>query len=192
MTSVIDFLQIKSEIVTPSLVLVGLHQNPDGSAIDLQAYSRALSNCRMILDRAKICDIPVAHVRSIAPKNERDRLRYPPWISGFEPMRNDMVFDVLQPSCYSNTEFSRAMEYSEGNFAIAGLFGETACLSTAVDAHHRHHKFIYLSDASGCRSNGSVPAQMFHKAVSQVVSIYGSVRESADWSQSLMLKRRGR
>ncbi|MES2255252.1 MAG: isochorismatase family protein [Pseudomonadota bacterium] len=192
MTSVIDFLQFKSEIVTPTLVLVGLHQNPDGSAIDLQAYSRALSNCRMILDRAKACDIPVAHVRSIAPKNERDRLRYPHWISGFEPMRNDMVFDVLQPSCYSNTEFSRAMEYSEGNFAIAGLFGETACLSTAVDAHHRHHKFIYLSDASGCRSNGPVPARMFHQAVSQVVSMYGAVQESADWSQSLMLKRRGR
>jgi len=191
MTSVIDFLQFKSQIVTPTLVLVGLHQNPGGSPIDLQSYSRALSNCRAILDRARACGVAVAHVRSIGQRSDRDRLRYPPWISGFEPMRNDMVFDVLQPSCYSNTEFSRAMEYSEGNFAIAGLFGEAACLSTAVDAHHRHHKFVYLSDASACRSNGPVPARMFHQAVSQVMSVYGTVMEAADWSQSSMLKRRG-
>jgi nicotinamidase-related amidase len=189
MTSVIDFLEFKGQVATPTLVLVGLHSSPDGSPNDLQAYSGALSNCRALLDRAKACDIPVAHARRIAPKNASDRLHYPPWIAGFEPTRNDMVFDVLQPSCYSNTEFSRAMDYSNGNFAIAGLFGEAACLSTAIDAHHRQHKFTYLSDATACRSNGAVPAPIFHSAVSQVMSIYGTVMESAKWSQFLTLKR---
>src|ERR1700709_727676 len=131
MTSVIDFLEFKGQAITPTLVLVGLHRNPDGSSNDLEAYGNALSNCRALLDRAKAHDIPVAHARRITPRNASDRLRYPPGISGFEPMRNDMVFDVLQPSCYSNTEFSRAMDYSNGNFALAGLFGEVACLSTA-------------------------------------------------------------
>jgi isochorismate hydrolase len=101
-----------------------------------------------------------------------------------------MVFDVLQPSCYSNTEFSRAMDYSNGNFALAGLFGEVACLSTAIDAHHRHHKFTYISDATICRSNGDVPAPVFHHAISQVMSIYGTVMESAEWSRSFMPNRK--
>jgi Isochorismatase family len=190
MTSVIDFLAFKSQTTTPTLVLVGLHHNPDGSPNDLQVYSRALSNCRVVLDRAKACNIPVAHARNIAPKTASERLLYPPWISGFEPLRSDMVFDVLQPSCYSNTEFSRAMEYSNGNFAIAGLFGETTCLATAIDAHHRRHIFTYLSDASACRNNGAIPPSIFHNSVSQVMSIYGGVMESQKWSLSLAPNRR--
>jgi nicotinamidase-related amidase len=192
MASVIDFLEFKSQTTAPTLVLVGLHHNIDGSPGDLQAHSRALSNCRMVLDRAKACKIPVAHARNFAPKSASERLLYPSWISGFEPLRSDMVFDVLQPSCYSNTEFSRAMEYSNGNFAIAGLFGETTCLATAVDAHHRRHQFTYLPDASACRNNGNVPADLFHGAISQVISVYGNVMESAKWSQFLQLSKEGR
>ena len=189
MTPVIDLREFKSQIAMPTLVLVGLHQNSGGNPKDLLAHDRALSNCRAVLDYAKACNIPVAHARNITPKSVSDRLHYPPWISGFEPARSDMVFDVLQPSCYSNTEFSRAMEYSNGNFAIAGLFGETTCLSTAIDAHHRRHRFTYLSDASACRNNGAIPAAMFHEAVSQVMSVYGNVMEGAQWNQSLSLSR---
>lgn len=189
---VIDLLEFKSQTASPILVLVGLHQNPDGVLSDLQAYSRTISNCRSLLDRARACGIVVAHARSIAPRGAHDRLHYPSWIPGLEPMRNDMVFDVLQPSCYSNTEFSRAMDYSSGNFAIAGLFGETACLSTAIDAYHRNHRFTYLSDASACRSHGAVAAPAFHAAVSQIVSTYGTVMESARWSQSFAVRKVGR
>jgi hypothetical protein len=192
MTSVIDFLKFKSQATTPTLVLVGLHQNPDGSSNDLPAYSLALSNCRAVLDRAKACNIPVAYARNITPKSVKDRLHYPPWISGFEPVRSDMIFDVLQPSCYSNTEFSRAMEYSDGNFAIAGLFGETACLATAIDAHHRRHGFTYLSDASVCRNNGAIPTPLFHGAVTKIISLYGDVMESQEWNLSLSSNRRTR
>jgi nicotinamidase-related amidase len=190
MTSVIDFLEFKGQATRPTLVLAGLHQNPDGSSNDLPAYSRALSNCRAVLDRARACNIPVAYARNITPKSVSDRLHYPAWISGFEPVRSDMIFDVLQPSCYSNTEFARAMEYSNGNFAITGLFGETACLATAIDAHHRRHNFIYLSDASACRNNGAIPAALFHNAISQVMSFYGEVMESQRWNLSLSSNRK--
>ena len=101
-----------------------------------------------------------------------------------------MIFDVLQPSCYSNTEFARAMEYTNGNFAIAGLFAETTCLSTAIDAYHRRHDFTYLFDASACRNNETIPAAEFHDAVSQVMSAYGKIMEGAQWSLSLPSRRR--
>ena len=183
MAAVIDFLEFKDQSVTPTLVLVGLHQYPGGSG-DFAAHGGMLSNCRAVLDRARAHNIPVAHVRSINPKSASDRLRYPPWIAGFEPRRSDMIFDLLQPSCYSNTEFSRAMEYSNGNFAIAGMFGETTCLSTAIDAYHRRHNFTYIADATACLANG-VSSHLFHDTVSQIMSVYGTVTNGNGWSQNL-------
>jgi nicotinamidase-related amidase len=190
MTPVIDFLEFKSQTTTPTLVLVGLHQSLDGGLGDAEAFRTVLSNCKVILGRARACNIPVAHARNITPKSASDRLRYPAWISGFEPARSDMVFDVLQPSCYSNTEFSRAMDYTNGNFAIAGLFGETTCLSTAIDAHHRRHNFVYLSDASACRNCGQIPAGVFHESITQVISLYGKVANGSHWFLSLPSARR--
>ena len=184
MAAVIDFLEFKGQGVAPTLVLVGLHQYPAADG-DCGAYRSMLFNCRTILDRAKAHNIPIAHVRSINPKSASDRLRYPPWIAGFEPMRSDMVFDLLQPSCYSNTEFARAMEYSNGNFAIAGMFGETTCLSTAIDAHHRRHSFTYIADATACRSTSAAPSHIFHETVSRVMSAYGVVTDSSTWGKYL-------
>lgn len=189
MSSVVDFLEYRGYEATPTLVLVGLHQHPDGDGANRDAYNRMLVNCRAVLDHAKACDIPIAHARRIYPKGVVDRLRYPLWIAGFEPKRSDMVFDLLQPSCYSNTEFSRAMDHSNGNFAIAGMFGETTCLSTAIDAHHRRHKFTYLADATLCRSSGNIPAPIFHDAVAQVMAVYGTVTEGAKWSRLLPRRR---
>ena len=189
MASVIDFLEFKSYETMPTLVLVGLHQHPEGVGESHDAYNRMLSNCRAVLERAKACDIPIAHARRIHPKGVSDRLRYPPWIAGFEPTRCDMVFDLLQPSCYSNVEFSRAMDHCNGNFAIAGMFGETTCLSTAIDAHHRRHKFTYLADATLCRANGNIPAPIFHDAVAQVMAVYGTVTDGTRWSRLLPRRR---
>ena len=189
MSSVVDLLEFKSQSTSQTLVLVGLHHDPDGTPRQLAAYKRALYNCRAVLDRARAHNIPVAHVRTLAPKDARERLRYPPWLEGFAPARADMVFDLLQPSCYSNTEFCRTMDYTNGNFAIAGLFGETTCLSTAIDAHHRRHNFVYLSDASVCGDSGAIPTAMFHSAVTKVMSFYGKVTEGANWSISLAASR---
>ena len=152
-----------------------------------------LENCEILLASARVAHLPVAFVRRVVPvRSLAEPQAYPSWLKGFEPQRNDMVFDVIKASCYSNIEFAQAMEYSDGHFAIAGLLGETTCLATGIDAHHRHHRFTYLSDASACRNNGSVPASIFHEAVSQVMASYGDVMESAQWRRSFMLSRGAR
>ena len=190
MASVINLLHYKNSVEQPILILAGLHQS-DQPGFDWDALRQVLGNCKAILTSARSAGIPVAFVRCIAPPLSVSELRaYPAWLKGFEPTRNDMIFDVLQPSCYSNTEFARAMEYSNGNFAIAGLFAETTCLSTAIDAYHRRHNFIYLSDASACRNNGAFPAAMFHDAISHVISVYGNSMEAAQWCLSLRSSRR--
>lgn len=190
MASVISMLDFKKQADLPVLVLVGLHES-GVAELECQARSDALANCAEALAIARARHMPVAFVRCLAPApSVSEPQAYPTWLKGFEPRRNDLVFDLLQPSCYSNAEFSRAMDYSDGNFVIAGLFAETTCLSTAVDAHHRHHAFTYLSDASACRDSGDVPADLYHRAISQVMSLYGEVAEGVGWGQGLPLNRR--
>lgn len=190
MASVISMLNYKKQGDQPVLVLVGLHDS-DRPGPDQEVSSRTLNRCAEALAAARSRQMPVAFVRCMTPPSSVSEPRaYPAWMKGFEPQRNDLVFDVLQPSCYSNAEFSRTMDYSNGNFVIAGLFADTTCLATAVDAHHRRHNFTYLSDASASRNNGAIPAALFHEAVSQVVSLYGAVAETPDWSFGLPQNRR--
>jgi len=189
-TSVINLLNYKNRVEQPVLILAGLHQS-DQPGFDWDALKKVLGNCKVILTSARSVGIPVAFVRCLAPLLSVSESRaYPTWLKGFEPTRNDMIFDVMQASCYSNGEFAQTMEYTNGNFAIAGLFGETTCLATVIDAHHRRHNFTYLSDASACRNNGTIPAALFHNAVSQVMSFYGEVMESQRWNLSLSSNRR--
>lgn len=188
MGSVINLLNHKRQAEQPVLILVGLHEHAhDRSPVERDMLEGALANCRTVLNLARSARLSVAFVRCVAPSEPRT---YPAWLRGFEPTRDDMIFDVTQASCYSNIEFAQAMEYSRGNFAIAGLFGETTCLSTAIDAHHRRHSFTYLSDASVCRNSGAIPAPLFHDAVSQVMSAYGEVMEGSRWSHVLSCNRR--
>ena len=190
MTSVVSILSYKKQAEQPVLVLVGLHES-EASASDLASV--ALARCANALATARSRQMPVAFVRRITPPpSVAEPQAYPAWLKGFEPRRNDLVFDVLRPSCYSNDEFARTMDHSNGNFVIAGLFAESAGLATAVDAYHRRHDFTYLCDASACGNNGTVPAAMFHASVSQLISLYGAVAESGEWSRGLPLNRRTR
>lgn len=188
--SVIQFRNHRRQGEQPILVLVGLHQSPQPDPLSLEAVLR---NCEDLLASARAAHLPVAFVRRVAPAQSFSQPQaYPAWLKGFEPRRNDMVFDVTKASCYSNIEFAQAMEYSDGHFAIAGLLAETTCLATGIDACHRHHRFAYLADASACQNNGTVPAAIFHEAVSQVMSSYGDVMESAVWRRSFMMSREAR
>ena len=181
MASVINLLHYKNRVEQPVLILAGLHQS-DQPGIESDTLDKVLGNCKVILTSARSAGMPIAFVRCIAPPSSVSEPRtYPPWLKGFEPTRNDMIFDVTQASCYSNSEFAQTMEYTNGNFAIAGLFGETTCLSTAIDAHHRRHSITYLSDASACRNSGNIPSAVFHDAVAQIIASYGKVMKVTDW-----------
>jgi nicotinamidase-related amidase len=184
MASVIRLLHPRQLEGLPTLILIGLHQSqlfawePLGGA--------ALRNCGMLLASARACQLSVAFVRCLQPLASISEARtYPVWLRGFEPRRDDMIFDITQPSCYSNDAFAQAMEHGGGGIAIAGLSGEAACLSTAMDACHRRHDLTYLSDASVCVNSGSIPRTMFHQAVSQIISGYAKVSTSEDWRRSL-------
>jgi len=182
----------RARVERPLLVLVGLHRS-DKVTLEAGLLNLVLENCRAVLGRARFSGCGIAFVRCMPQQSSPTEFQtYPAWYQGCEPTRNDMVFDVTQASCYSNSEFAQAMAHNDGNFTIAGLFGETTCLSTAIDAHHRGHRFTYLSDASGCANNGPIAAPLFHDAISQVISVYGDVMGREKWASFLQPRREAR
>ena len=46
------------------------------------------------------------------------------WIEGFEPYRNEMVFERASPSCYSSEPFTALVNQSRGGIVLVGFAGE--------------------------------------------------------------------
>ena len=68
---------------------------------------------------------------------------------------------------------------------LAGLFGETACLSTLIEAYHRNHHFTYLTDASCSRGQDGVSAGELHRSVLRVgIAVWRKCpRPRVGWSE---------
>jgi hypothetical protein len=92
-----------------------------------------------------------------------------------------MVFERENPSCYSSSMFAQFMDSCGGHFTLAGFAGETACLSTAIDAFHRRHRFSYLVDASASHGLGDLAAADVHRTVAGIVGVYGDIVTTRDW-----------
>jgi nicotinamidase-related amidase len=143
----------------------------------------ALANCRAALDHARSRGFPVAFIRQFSRRSAyfNPATAFSGWISGFEPTGADMVFERESPSCYSSVPFAQFMEGCGGHFTLAGFAGETACLSTAIDAFHRRHRFSYLADASASHGLGELSAEEVQKAVTGIVGVYGDIVTTSDW-----------
>lgn len=184
MSSVVYLRALADPSMTPCLALVDLQQeyiaNPRVMA--MQEAAAALRKCKMALHHARSMGFPIAHFRQVSHSSYFNPVTiFSCWIEGFEPTGADMIFDRSQPSCYSNRSFAELMDSSGGHFVLVGFAGETACLSTAIDAYHRKHRFTYLSDASASHALGRLLAPAVHGAVSEIIKVYGDVLDTDAW-----------
>jgi nicotinamidase-related amidase len=60
-----------------------------------------------------------------------------------------------------------------------------------IDAFHRNHKVIYLSDASASHALDEMSADEIHRAVSKISGVYGEVYETSDWIASTLPRKLG-
>lgn len=199
MNEVIYLRALQDSSVAPCLVLVDLQQEyvAGSRLMALPHANAALDNCRAALDYARSKGLPVAFIRQFSRHSAyfNPATAFSGWIGGFEPTGTDMVFERESPSCYSSTPFAQFMESCGGHFVLAGFAGETACLSTAIDAFHRRHHFSYLADASASHGLGDLSAAEVQKAVTSIVGVYGEIITTRDWmdeypSGAEMLRRR--
>jgi nicotinamidase-related amidase len=187
MSSVIYLKALSDPSLAPCLVLVDMQQEyvAGDRLMAVPGAKLALDNCRSALSHARSKGFPIAFLRQVSQSPYFNaNTRFSGWIDGFEPTRTDMVFDRNKPSCYSNKFFAELMENSGGHFVIAGFAGETACLSTAIDAYHRNHRFMYLADASASHGLNDLTAASVHNAVTTIIQVYGEVLDTASWIKS--------
>ena len=85
------------------------------------------------------------------------------------------------PSCYASASFDEVIGHSGGNIVLAGFAGETACLSTAIDAFHRGHRALYLADASASHCLDDIDAESVQRVTSKIIGLYGEAIETRTW-----------
>jgi nicotinamidase-related amidase len=193
-TSIVSLRTFANSSNVPIVVLVDMQQEylAKPRLLAISKIDRALDNCRRVLDHARDIGLPVAFMRLLNESAFFNRATpFVRWIEGFEPYRNEMVFERSSPSCYSCEPFAALMNQSRGGIVLAGFAGESACLSTLIDAFHRNHRVTYLCDASASHALEDVPADEIHRAVSKISGLYGEVYETTDWIASTVPRKRG-
>jgi nicotinamidase-related amidase len=184
MSSVVYLKALADPSITPCLALVDLQQEyiAGPRLMAIPQANAALDKCQMALYHAKTMGFPVAYFRQVCRSSFfNPATTFSGWIKGFEPTGADMIFDRDKPSCYSNKSFAALMDSCGGHFVLAGFAGETACLSTVVDAFHRNHHFTYLSDASASHELGHFSALNVQQAVAEISRVYGEVLDTNSW-----------
>ncbi len=188
MTNTVDFRAFTNSVTVPVMVFVDLQQEyvaaPRGLAIPNAAP--ALANCAIALKSARAAGMPIAHVRWAGRSNFfNPATPFAKWIDGFVPLGSEMIFERSRPSCYASRNFAEIMDEGEGEFVLAGFAGESACLSTLIDAFHRGHRATYLADASASHALGEFASSAAHQMVLNLARLYGRVAETGDWVASL-------
>ena len=194
MTSIVSLRTFANSSNVPIVVLVDMQQEylAKPRLFAISKIDRALDNCRRVLDHARDIGLPVAFMRLLNESAFFNRATpFVRWIEGFEPYRNEMIFERSSPSCYSCEPFAALMNQNRGGIVLAGFAGESACLSTLIDAFHRNHRVTYLCDASASHALEDVPADEIHRAVSKISGLYGDVYETTDWIASTVPRKRG-
>ena len=194
MASVVSLRTFASSSDVPIVVFVDMQQEylAKPRLLAIPEIDRALDNCRKVLDHSRALGLPVAFIRMVAESAFFNRATpFVRWIEGFEPHRNEMVFERSSPSCYSCEPFAALVNQSRGGIVLVGFAGESACLSTLIDAFHRNHKVTYLTDASASHALDEMSADDVHRAVAKISGIYGEVYETTDWIASTLPRKLG-
>ena len=102
--SVVSLRTSANSSSVPIVVFVDMQQEYL-AGLRLEAISHtdcALDKCQKVLDHSRRIGLPVAFVRMINESAFFNRAAlFVRWIEGFEPYRNEMVFERRSPSCYS-------------------------------------------------------------------------------------------
>jgi hypothetical protein len=108
-------------------------------------------------------------------------------IEGFEPYRNERVFERSGQSCCSGEAFAAPLNQSRGSIVFAGFADGAACLSTSIDLSQRSRelKFTYRCDASASHGLDDMSADQTHRAVSKISGHYAEVFETTEFIASI-------
>jgi nicotinamidase-related amidase len=185
LNNIVNFRSFTTARGVPTVVFLDMQKEYIAAPrlIAIPDIQRALDNCRKVLHHARGAGLPVVFVRWMdnAGPFFNSATPFVNWIEGFEPQRNEMIFERRQPSCYSSDGFAQLMDHGGADMVLVGFAGESACLSTMVDAFHRNHRIVYLKDASASHRLLDMSADDVHDAVGKIAALYGTVANTNTW-----------
>jgi nicotinamidase-related amidase len=193
-TSVVSLRAFINSSDVPTVVFVDMQQEYIATPrlLAIPDIEPALANCRRVLEHSRKMGLPIAFTRLLDDSAFFNRATpFVQRIEGFEPQRNEMIFERSSPSCFSCELFASLMNQNRGGIVLAGFAGESACLSTLVDAYHRGHNVAYLADASASHALDDMTAHEVHRAVSKVSGVYGDIYETSEWIASTLPRKLG-
>jgi nicotinamidase-related amidase len=168
----------------PVIALVDLQMEyvSAGRAYAISDVEECLERCGALLEHSRSAGLPIAHFRQVrASTYFNGASPFSAWIREFQPRCNEMVFERALPSCYSNAAFCSFLEsIREPSIVLAGLTGEEACLSTAIDALHRNHELIFVQDASTSRAINNLSEHDTHELISNIISVYAKTTNCSE------------
>lgn len=136
---------------SPILVIARLHNRVDCqenlTTKKCVVAAAIAEKCMSLVACARQSSIRIAYVREFNFSKARWDPEYPAWMTGFEPTKNDMVFDVEDAELYKSQEFCDSLNYSGGLFAIAGRLNERAYSSISAEVTSRKQHLTWISDA---------------------------------------------
>jgi nicotinamidase-related amidase len=183
--TIVDIRSYTTARGVPTIVFVDMQREYLAAPriIAIPEIEEALDNCRKLLAHARSYGLPIAFVRWLdrATPFFNRATPFSGWIEGFEPQRNEMIFERNRPSCYSSGGFAELMEHGNNEVVLAGFAGESACLSTMVDAFHRNHHMTYMCDASASHRLLDMPHDDVHLAVTRIAALYGDIARTDTW-----------
>ena len=128
MNTIVDFRSYTTARGVPTVVFVDMQKEylATPRLIAIPEIDDALANCRKLLAHARECGLPVAFVRWLdrATPFFNQATPFAGWIEGFEPQRNEMIFQRNRPSCYSSDGFAQFMDHGDKDVVLAGFAGE--------------------------------------------------------------------
>jgi hypothetical protein len=133
----------------------------------------ALDNCPKVLVHTRWIGLPVAFIRMLNESAFFNRgtpsVR---WIEGFEPYRDEMVFERVRRAGEAKSWRHRA-----------GRIGQPVDFDRCAPPQPSGH---YLSDTSASYALEEMSADDVRRAVSKLLGIHGDVYETTDWIASTL------
>ena len=163
----------------PLIALIDLQKDyfGEGRLSRIQHPDVAIRNAATLLAFARRINLPIAHFR-FRPRRKTLSARTDAtgWIAGFEPYRNEHVFDRAYPSCLANETFEKMLaSIRHPQVIFAGICAQEGCLATAVDLHNRGYNGAFVKDCSASMALDGLGRQESIDVVYQLIRQYANV-----------------
>ncbi|WP_196606827.1 isochorismatase family cysteine hydrolase [Pectinatus frisingensis] len=166
MSNILIVIDIQKEYIT------------QGRAFYINGIEESLINSKKILENARNNKWEIIHIKHLQNgKIFNPDSKYSEFVDEFLPLRNEIVLEKHDFSCFSNTTFLLKMKklHQSDNIFIIGYSSTLCCLATIIDGYCKGIRFNYVFDASKAKRSVKFNENELHSVVVDILSKYSNI-----------------